>query len=55
MGGKLMFLHYINANCTCVTEVFGKTCLKSAIFKIQKWFKYKNRVELNFQTNGLAC
>ena len=26
--------------------------LKSTVFKLQKWFNYRNGVELNFQTNG---
>ena len=31
---------------------FRKNGLKSTVFKLQKWFKYKNGVELNFQSSS---
>ena len=40
---------------TCAKEVFRKTYLKSANFKLQKWFKYKNGVELNIQSKISKC
>ena len=34
-------------------EISQENVLKSTVFKLQKWFKYENWVEVNFQSNRL--
>ena len=56
-GDNFRFLGFINGNLkqNARTAIFlGEIILKSTIFKLQKRFKHKNRVELNFQTNNLV-
>ena len=36
-------------------DIFSKIDLKSPIFNLQKWFRYKNRLEFNFQSNAPMC
>ena len=34
-------------------EISQENVLKSTVLKLQKWFKYENWVEVNFQSNRL--
>ena len=48
---KLLILHLKQRAHTA--EISQENFLKSTVFKLQKWFKYENGVELNFESKRL--
>ena len=47
--------YHVRLRSHSAVDTFSKIDLKSSIFKLQKWFRYQNRLKFNFQSNAPMC